>query len=134
MHVPHRFLDRYEELELWTPFAFGGSYRYPGSPARAISTFTALCSLSTLLVSVLIEIRSDPETDTEGSSVRAESYRTCTLKRRTHCPNDECVVSPAAWTSGRPNYRSRFAMTRPARNRSSLHLTCYRCSESGVLM
>jgi hypothetical protein len=51
MHVPHRFLDRYEELELWTPFAFGGSYRYPGSPARAISTFTALCSLSTVLVS-----------------------------------------------------------------------------------
>lgn len=51
MHVPHRFLDRYEELELWTPFAFGGSYRYPGSPARAISTFTALCSLSMVLVS-----------------------------------------------------------------------------------
>ena len=67
MHVPHRFLDRYEELELWTPFAFGGSYRYPGSPARAISTFTALCSLSTLLVNISMGIMSDPDTDTEGN-------------------------------------------------------------------
>jgi hypothetical protein len=50
MHVPHRFFDVYEELELWTPFAFGGSHRYKGSPARAISTFKSLCSLSVLLV------------------------------------------------------------------------------------
>lgn len=61
MHVPYRFLDRYEELELWTPFAFGGSYRYPGSPARAISTFTALCSLSMVLVSASRQAKVIPD-------------------------------------------------------------------------
>jgi hypothetical protein len=50
MHVPHRFLDRYEEQELWTPFAYASHLHYPGRPARAICTFTALCSLSVIMV------------------------------------------------------------------------------------
>jgi hypothetical protein len=51
MHVPHRFLDQYEEQELWTPFAFPLNQHYPGAPARAISTFTAYCSLAVIMVS-----------------------------------------------------------------------------------
>jgi hypothetical protein len=50
MHVPHRFLDRYEEQELWMPFAFAANRHYPGTPARAISTFTAYCSLAVIMV------------------------------------------------------------------------------------
>ena len=50
LHVPHRFLDMYEEQELWTPYAFPNILRYPGAPARAISTFTAFCSLSVIMV------------------------------------------------------------------------------------
>jgi hypothetical protein len=49
--VPHRFLDLYEEQELWTPYAFPNVLRYPGAPARAISTFTAFCSLAVIMVS-----------------------------------------------------------------------------------
>lgn len=52
MRVPHRFLDWYEEQELWTPYAFPGIQRYPGAPARAISTFTSYCSLSVVMVSL----------------------------------------------------------------------------------
>ncbi|WVR04910.1 hypothetical protein IAU60_001922 [Kwoniella sp. DSM 27419] len=59
MHVPHRFLDRYEEQELWTPFAFPGIHRYPGAPARAISTFTSLCSLSVIMDRVITDIYAD---------------------------------------------------------------------------
>ena len=57
LHVPPRFLDRYEEQELWTPFAFPGIHRYPGAPARAISTFTALCRLSLIMVSLEFDPR-----------------------------------------------------------------------------
>jgi hypothetical protein len=51
LRIPHRFLDWYEEQELWTPYAFPGIQGYPGAPARAISTFTAYCSLSVVMVS-----------------------------------------------------------------------------------
>lgn len=53
MHVPHRFLDMYEERELWMPFAYPVNKPYPGTPARGISTFTALCSLSVIMVCCL---------------------------------------------------------------------------------
>lgn len=59
MHVPHRFLDRYEEQELWTPYAFPGIHRYPGAPARAISTFTSLCSLSVIMERIIMDIYAD---------------------------------------------------------------------------
>ena len=49
--MPHRFLDRYEEQEVWMPFAFSSSRYYPGQPAQAISTFSSLCSLSVIMVS-----------------------------------------------------------------------------------
>jgi hypothetical protein len=52
MHVPHRFLDRYEEHEMWFSFAFTAHRHYPGQPARGVSTFTALCSLSVIMVSL----------------------------------------------------------------------------------
>lgn len=59
MHVPHLFLDRYEEQELWTPFAFPGIHRYPGAPARAISTFKSLCSLSVIMDRIITDIYAD---------------------------------------------------------------------------
>ena len=51
MHVPFRFLDQYEEQELWTPFAFPINRHYPGAPARAMSTFAAYSSLAVIIVS-----------------------------------------------------------------------------------
>ncbi|KAL7420955.1 hypothetical protein Q5752_004909 [Cryptotrichosporon argae] len=59
MHVPHRFLDHYEEQELWTPYAFPGIQRYPGAPARAISTFTSLCSLAVIMGRIITYIYAD---------------------------------------------------------------------------
>ncbi|ORX37075.1 fungal-specific transcription factor domain-domain-containing protein [Kockovaella imperatae] len=56
MHVPHRFLDMYEEYELWTPYAFPTMQAYPGAPARAISTFTSLCSLSVIMGRIITQI------------------------------------------------------------------------------
>jgi len=53
MHVPFRFLDQYEEQELWTPFAFPINRHYPGAPARAMSTFAAYSSLAVIIVSRL---------------------------------------------------------------------------------
>lgn len=53
VHVPHQFLDYYEEQELWTPYAFPGVARYPGAPGRAISTFSSFCALSVIMVCAL---------------------------------------------------------------------------------
>ena len=53
MHVPHRFVDLYEEQEVWMPFASSSNRHYPGQAARAISTFSALCSLAVIMVSML---------------------------------------------------------------------------------
>ncbi|KAH8656929.1 fungal-specific transcription factor domain-containing protein [Ilyonectria robusta] len=52
--VPIKFLDTYEELEHWQPFAYSTSAPdYPGSPAHSTSTFTFLCKLSITMSDIL---------------------------------------------------------------------------------
>ncbi|UNI25023.1 hypothetical protein JDV02_010731 [Purpureocillium takamizusanense] len=53
--VPIKFLDSYEELEHWQPFAYStaAGSDYPGSPAYSISTFTCLCRLSLVMSDIL---------------------------------------------------------------------------------
>ncbi|KAF7590606.1 hypothetical protein BBP40_002643 [Aspergillus hancockii] len=60
-NVPLTFLDRYEELEHWTPFAYSGKLnsRYPGSPAYSMSTFADLCKLSMVLNGILNKVYSE---------------------------------------------------------------------------
>ncbi|KAI4598747.1 hypothetical protein KJ359_002639 [Pestalotiopsis sp. 9143b] len=55
--VPIKFLDTYEELENWIPFAYSTQSRiYPGSPAYSVSTFKTLCTLSVVMSDVLSTI------------------------------------------------------------------------------
>ncbi|KAE8351129.1 fungal-specific transcription factor domain-containing protein [Aspergillus coremiiformis] len=60
-NVPLTFLDRYEELEYWMPFAYSGNpnVRYSGSPAYSVSTFTELCKLSVILNGILNKVYSE---------------------------------------------------------------------------
>jgi hypothetical protein len=51
--VPILFLDQFEELESWNPFAYPNTASYPGSPAYSVSTFTELCKLSVIMNSIL---------------------------------------------------------------------------------
>jgi hypothetical protein len=51
--VPITFMDHYEELEHWTPFAYGETQSHPGSPAYSVSTFTELCKLSLIMNRIL---------------------------------------------------------------------------------
>lgn len=51
--VPIKFLDTYEELEHWYPFAYTSETNYPGSPSYSISTFQELCKLCIILHDVL---------------------------------------------------------------------------------
>ncbi|KAJ6120456.1 hypothetical protein N7523_004736, partial [Penicillium sp. IBT 18751x] len=53
------FLDHYEELEHWQPFAYTDVQSYPGSPAYSVSTFTELCKLSLILNSILNKVYSE---------------------------------------------------------------------------
>lgn len=55
--VPIKFLDTYEELENWKPFAYStSSPDYPGMPAYSTSTFTCLCKLSVTMSDILSSI------------------------------------------------------------------------------
>ncbi|KAK7980276.1 carbohydrate esterase family 12 protein [Apiospora arundinis] len=55
--VPIKFLDTYEELQNWQPFAYSvQSTQYPGSPAYSVSTFTSLCRLSVVMSDILSSI------------------------------------------------------------------------------
>ncbi|KAL2802014.1 fungal-specific transcription factor domain-containing protein [Aspergillus granulosus] len=52
--VPIKFLDTYEELEHWMPFAYSTcAPDYPGTPAYSTSTFTFLCKLSLIMSDIL---------------------------------------------------------------------------------
>ena len=53
------FLDHYEELENWQPFAYSDVQSYPGSPAYSVSTFTELCKLSRILNGILNKVYSE---------------------------------------------------------------------------
>lgn len=69
------FLDHYEELEPWQPFAYSDVLSYPGSPAYSVSTFTQLCKLSLVLNEILNKVYS------ERSSNRSPHNLTATLNR-----------------------------------------------------
>lgn len=51
--VPISFMDTYEELEYWYPFAYTSGTKYPGSPSYSVSTFKELCKLCIILHDVL---------------------------------------------------------------------------------
>lgn len=68
------FLDHYEELEHWQPFAYTDVQSYPGSPAYSVSTFTELCKLSLILNGILNKVYS------ERSSNRSPQELLTTLK------------------------------------------------------
>ena len=68
------FLDHYEELEYWQPFAYTDVQSYPGSPAYSVSTFTELCKLSLILNGILNKVYS------ERSSNRSPQELLTTLK------------------------------------------------------
>ncbi|KAJ5627857.1 hypothetical protein N7490_010085 [Penicillium lividum] len=57
--VSMTFLDHYEELEHWQPFAYTDVQSYPGSPAYSVSTFTELCKLSLILNGILNKVYSE---------------------------------------------------------------------------
>ncbi|KAK6074684.1 fungal specific transcription factor domain-containing protein [Seiridium cupressi] len=62
--VPIKFLDTYEELENWSPFAYSTqSHTYSGSPAFSISTFKSLCSLSVVMSDILSTIYAERSFD-----------------------------------------------------------------------
>lgn len=63
--VPIKFLDTYEELEHWAPFAYTAQTdSYPGSPAFSVSTFRQLCLLSVILGEILTSIYTERSTKT----------------------------------------------------------------------
>ncbi|KAG9541649.1 hypothetical protein KCU77_g22250, partial [Aureobasidium melanogenum] len=51
--VPIKFMDTYEELEQWHPFAYASGPSYPGSPSYSVSTFQQLCKLCMILQQIL---------------------------------------------------------------------------------
>lgn len=52
--VPIKFLDTYEELQNWQPFAYSmENKKYSGSPAYSVTTFTSLCHLSVVMSDIL---------------------------------------------------------------------------------
>jgi hypothetical protein len=62
--VPIKFLDSYEELEHWQPFAYStSSPGYLGSPAYSTSTFTYLCRLSLTMSDILSSIYTERSHD-----------------------------------------------------------------------
>lgn len=57
--VPITFMDSYEELEYWHPFAYTRGTSYPGSPSFSVSTFKELCRLCIILHDVLDRMYSE---------------------------------------------------------------------------
>lgn len=55
-NVSIKFMDHYEELEHWKPFAYSETQKYPGSPAYSVSTFTQLCKLSLIMNRILNKV------------------------------------------------------------------------------
>ncbi|KAF1926695.1 uncharacterized protein M421DRAFT_205023 [Didymella exigua CBS 183.55] len=69
--VPIKFLDTYEELELWTPLAYltQSDVAYAGSPAYSISTFKHLCQLSLILSDILSTIYTERSSDKSSAEL-----------------------------------------------------------------
>lgn len=68
------FLDSYEELEHWKPFAYSVTQSHPGSPAYSVSTFTELCKLSLIMNRILNKVYGE-RTSKRTPSELAEDLR-----------------------------------------------------------
>lgn len=99
MRVPHRFFDWYEEQELWTPYAYPGLQRYPGAPARAISTFTSYCSLSVVMVSQ--SLVDGPKLNPQGRII-TQIYAEKSLPSRQASRLTKLASSLQEWKTGMP--------------------------------
>jgi len=60
--VPITFLDAYEELEHWQPFAYPGMPPHPGAPAYSVSTFGQFCRLSVVMNRILNKVYTERST------------------------------------------------------------------------
>lgn len=69
--VPISFLDKFEENEDWTPFAYGSESQSNviGGPAYSVSTFTALCELARIMNSILNNIYAERIFDRSSSDL-----------------------------------------------------------------
>lgn len=74
--VPISFLDKFEENEDWTPFAYGSESRsgVTGGPAysvstNSVSTSTALCELARIMNSILNNIYAERIFDRSSSDL-----------------------------------------------------------------
>lgn len=89
--VPLKFLDTYEELEHWTPFAYSTQTNgYKGSLSYSVSTFTALCKLSIILSEILSSIYTEQSFDKSASELS---------KMR-----DDLYSKLVAWSDGLPSH------------------------------
>ncbi len=71
--VPIKFLDVYEELEHWTPFAYSESRSdFEASPAYSTSTFASLCKLSLVMSDILCSIYTERSSDQSPSKLADE--------------------------------------------------------------
>ncbi|KAK3187356.1 hypothetical protein K4F52_003988 [Lecanicillium sp. MT-2017a] len=71
--VPIKFLDVYEELEHWTPFAYSESRSdFEASPAYSTSTFASLCKLSLVMSDILSSIYTERSSDQSPSKLAGE--------------------------------------------------------------
>ncbi len=97
-HVPIKFLDTYEELEQWYPFAYTNGTSYAGSPSYSVSTFRELCKLCIILHDVLDRMygegteRRSTETmiqDLESLETRVHGWK---KSLPDHLILDECIA------------------------------------------
>ncbi|KAM3517189.1 hypothetical protein NHJ13051_009209 [Beauveria bassiana] len=71
--VPIRFLDVFEELEPWTPFAYSESrLDFEVTPAYSTSTFASLCRLSLVMSDILSTIYTERSSDQSPSKLAGE--------------------------------------------------------------
>ncbi|KAF2010107.1 hypothetical protein BU24DRAFT_357605 [Aaosphaeria arxii CBS 175.79] len=88
--VPIKFLDTYEELENWSPFAYStqSSSTYQGSPAYSITTFQHLCKLSVILSDILSTIYTERTFDSSPGelSAKLESIHSKLTTWHSHLP------------------------------------------------
>ncbi|KAM3498021.1 hypothetical protein MY10362_008646 [Beauveria mimosiformis] len=74
--VPIRFLDVFEELEPWTPFAYSESRSdFEVTPAYSTSTFASLCRLSLVMSDILSTIYTERSSDQSPSKLAGERIR-----------------------------------------------------------
>jgi len=63
--VPITFLDRYEELEQWAPFAFRETQSYASSPAYSVTTFVELCKLCLIMNRIMNKVYTENSATTD---------------------------------------------------------------------